>query len=219
MRLYRLAELTLPGLAVGFIAGLVAGGLAGFIGQPAGWALVTGLALGIPLALLGAGYTMLLVQNKVRLGGFAPAALYWLFAYPAARLLHEVLTSTILGGSPKLPPDVFGFLAYQGIVSAGFAIGFLWMHERVAPRYWQRIAGRNPAAARVYVRYAEHARILFEAKERRRAMRGQARAARRGGRPAAAPSRTADRPPARPGKATAVPAAEPSARKATSTRR
>ncbi|WP_211289026.1 hypothetical protein [Actinophytocola xinjiangensis] len=215
MRLYRLAELLLPGLFVGFIAGLVAGGLAGFVGQPIGWALVTGLALGIPLALLGAGYTMLLVQNKVRLGGFAPAALYWLIAYPAARLLHEVTTSAVIGGTPRLPEDVFGFLAYQGIVSAGFSIGFLWMHERVAPRYWQRISEHNPAAAKVYVRYAEHARIIFEAKERRKAMRGQVRAARRGGRPAGTPSPTADRPPARPGKNVA----KPEGRKATSTTR
>jgi hypothetical protein len=204
MRLYRLAELTLPGLAVGFIAGVLAGGLAGFVGQPVGWALVTGLALGIPLALLGAGYTMLLVQNKVRLGGFAPAALYWLIAFPAARMLHEVLTSWILGGSPSLPPDPLGFLAYQGIVSAGFSIGFLWLHERVAPQYWQRIAGRNPRAREVYLRYAEHARILFEAKERRKAMRDQVKAARRrGGRPETT-ARGADRPPARPGKSTAV---------------
>ncbi|WP_460398613.1 hypothetical protein [Actinophytocola sediminis] len=216
MRLYRLAELTLPGLAVGFIAGVVAGGLAGFIGQPAGWALVTGLALGIPLALLGAGYTMLLVQNKVRLGGFAPAALYWLIGYPAARLLHEVLTTTIIGGSPQLPPDVLGFLAYQGIVSAGFAIGFLWLHERVAPRYWQRIAGRNPMAREVYLRYAEYARVIFEAKERRKAMRDEVRAVRRRARkPSAASSPTADRPPARPGKSSV----KPQGRKATSTTR
>lgn len=215
MRLYRLAELLLPGLAVGFIAGVAAGGLAGFVGQPLGWALVTGLALGVPLSLFGAGYTMLLVQNKVRLGGFAPAALYWLIAFPAARLLHEVLTAAILSGTPSLPPDLLGFLAYQGIVSGGFSFGFLWLHERVAPRYWQRISSRNPRAAEVYVRYAEHARIIFEAKERRKAMREQAKAARRGRRPAAAPARSGDRPPARPGKASAKPAGK----KATSTTR
>src|ERR671933_399321 len=138
MRLFALARLTLPGLAVGFIAGVVAGGLAAFVGQPAGWALVSALTLGIPLGLLGAGYTMLL----------------------------------IIAGTPSLPPDPLGFLAYQGIVSAGFAIGFLWLHERVAPRYWARLAEHDPRAREVYLRYAGHAQAMVEANERRRAARG-----------------------------------------------
>jgi hypothetical protein len=173
MRLFQLARLTLPGLAVGFIAGVVAGGLAAFVGQPAGWALVSALTLGVPLGLLGGGYTMLLINGKVRLGGFAPAAMYWLAGFPLARLLHEVLTRLILTGEPGLPPDPLGFLAYQGIVSAGFAIGFLWLHERVAPRYWQRLAEHDEQARDVYLRYAVHARTIFEANERRRAARGR----------------------------------------------
>lgn len=168
MQLFRLARLTLPGLAVGFIAGVLAGGLAAFVGQPAGWALVSALTLGVPLALFGAGYTMLLIQGRVRLGGFAPAALYWLIAFPVARMLHEILTRFILTGEPGLPPDPLGFLVYQGVVSAGFAIGFIWLHERTAPLYWQRLAEHDPAARTVYLRYAEHARMAFEAKERRR---------------------------------------------------
>jgi hypothetical protein len=172
MRLFQLARLTMPGLIVGFIAGVVAGGLAAFVGQPAGWALVSALTLGIPLGVLGAGYTMLLINDKVRLGGFAPAAMYWLIGFPLARLLHEVLTHLILTGTPSLPPDPLGFLAYQGIVSAGFAVGFLWLHERFAPRYWQRLAQHDPAARQVYLRYAKHAQAVVEANERRRAARG-----------------------------------------------
>ena len=172
----RLFLLTLPGLAVGFLAGVIAGGLAAFVGQPAGWALVSALSLGVPLALAGGGYTLLLINEKVRLGGFAPAAAYWLVAFPLCRLLHEVLTVLILTGSPALPPDPLGFLAYQGIVSAGFAIGFLWLHERFAPRWWQRLAERDEAAERVYLRYAEHAQALFEAKERRKAATSRNRA-------------------------------------------
>lgn len=173
MRLFQLARLTLPGLAVGFIAGVVAGGLAAFVGQPAGWALVSALTLGIPLGLLGAGYTMLLINKKVRLGGFAPAAAYWLVGFPLARLLHEVLTHLILTGTPTLPPDLLGFLAYQGIVSAGFSIGFLWLHERVAPRYWARLAEHDPRARDVYLQYAKHAQLIVEQAERRRAARGR----------------------------------------------
>lgn len=173
MRLFQLARLTLPGLAVGFIAGVVAGGLAAFVGQPAGWALVSALTLGVPLGLLGAGYTLLMINKRVRLGGFAPAAVYWLVGFPLARLLHEVLTRFILTGEPGLPPDPFGFLAYQGIVSAGFAIGFLWLHERVAPRYWARLAEHDPRAREVYLRYARHAQAIVAASERRRAARGR----------------------------------------------
>jgi hypothetical protein len=173
MHLFRLARLTMPGLVVGFIAGVLAGGLAAFVGQPASWALVSALTLGVPLALLGSGYTMLLIQGRVRLGGFAPAALYWLVAFPFARLLHEVLTKFILAGELTLPPEPLGFLAYQGIVSGGFAIGFLWLHERIAPRWWQRLAVHDPEARGIYLRYAEHAKVMFEAKERRAAAIGR----------------------------------------------
>ena len=174
----RLFLLTLPGLAVGFLAGLVAGGLAAFVGLSAGWALVSALSLGVPLALAGGGYTLLLINEKVRLGGFAPAALYWLVAFPLCRMLHEVLTALILTGRPVLPPDPLGFLLYQAIVSAGFAIGFLWLHERLAPRWWQRLAVRDELAERVYLRYATHAQALYEAKQRRRAVADRHRAGR-----------------------------------------
>ncbi|MGH3761655.1 hypothetical protein [Actinophytocola sp.] len=179
MRLYRLLLLTLPGLAVGFVAGVFAGGLAAFVGQPTGWALVSAISLGVPLALAGGGYTLLLINERVRLGGFAPAALYWLVAFPLCRLLHEVLTKLLITGEVGVPPDLLGFLAYQGIVSAGFAIGFLWLHERLAPRWWQRLAQRDEVAERVYLRYAEHARAVFEAKERRKAVADRYRATRK----------------------------------------
>jgi len=164
----RLFLLTLPGLVVGFIAGVLAGGLTAFAGQPAGAAVVAALALGVPLALMGGGYTMLLINKRVRLGGFAPAALFWLIGFPLARLLHELAVSWYVAGTPALPPDTLGFLAFQGIVSLGFAIGFLWLHERMAPRWWARLAQHDDVAREVYLRYAGHAQAMFEAKERRR---------------------------------------------------
>jgi len=204
----RLFLLTLPGLAVGFIAGVFAGGLTAIVGQPAGAAVVAALALGVPLALLGGGYTMLLINKRVRLGGFAPVALYWLIAFPLARLLHELTVTWYVDGSATLPPETLGFLAFQGIISLGFAIGFLWLHERVAPRWWRRLAeSGDEVAEEVYLRYAGYARVLYETKERRKAMRDQVRAARRERRRPAATagsdSAPADRPPARPGKSTA----------------
>ncbi|GAB3503714.1 hypothetical protein [Amycolatopsis cihanbeyliensis] len=167
-RLRRNAELALPGGTVGLVAGAAAGGLAALVGQPAGWALVTALSLGIPLALLGGGYGLLIAYGRVRLGGFAPVALFWLVGFPLARLTHEALTHLVLTGRPALPPDLLGFLAYQGLVSAGFAIGFLWLHERIAPRWWLRIARHNPYAERILAAYAAHASALRNAKQARR---------------------------------------------------
>lgn len=169
----RLFLLTLPGLAVGFIAGVLAGGLTGIVGQSAGAALVAALALGVPLALLGGGYTMMLINKKVRLGGFAPAALFWLIGFPLARLFHELAVTWYVSGTPTLPPDTLGFLAFQGIVSLGFAIGFLWLHERVAPYWWRRLAEHDPDARAVYMRYANHAQAIVEAAERRKAARAR----------------------------------------------
>ena len=53
-------------------------------------------------------------------------------AFPLARLIHETTVSLVLTGQVRLPADLAGFLAYQGIVSFGWAIGFLWLHERIA---------------------------------------------------------------------------------------
>lgn len=163
-RLIRYGELAFPGFVVGFLAG---------------WALVSTVALGLPLGLFGAGYGLLAAFRKMRIGAFAPMALYWLIAFPLARLIHEVLTHLVIVGRPSLPPDPWGFLLYQALISAGFAIGFLWLHERIAPRWWRRIAPRNPDAAHVYSAYAEHAKQVYEAREARRAHRGRSRAAQR----------------------------------------
>lgn len=176
----RLFLLTLPGLVVGFIAGVLAGGLTAIVGQPAGAAVVAALSLGVPLALLGGGYTMLLINKRVRLGGFAPAALYWLIGFPLARLLHELAVTWYVGGTPTFPPDTLGFLAFQGILSLGFAIGFLWLHERMAPRWWARLTERgDEVAEQVYLRYAGHAQSMYEAKQRRKAVADRRRADRK----------------------------------------
>jgi hypothetical protein len=162
------AEVALPGILVGLTAGAVAGGLALLVGQPADWAAVTMLTLGVPLGLLGGTYGLLIAHKKVRLGGFAPAALFWLIGFPLSRLLQEMLTGLILAGRPRAPADLLGFLAYQGIVSAGFAIGFLWLHERLAPQWWLRVADHNPLAADVLGRYAQQASTLSAARRARR---------------------------------------------------
>jgi hypothetical protein len=156
-----------PGFAVGFLAGTSAGLMALVVGQPWAWALVAVVTLGVPLGLFGGMYSLLLAHGRVRIGGFAPACLFWLFAFPLARLLQEVLTRLVLVGEPGFPPNAWGFLAYQAIISAGFAIGFLWLHERIAPQWWRRMSSHNPVARRIYERYAAHARVMFQARAAR----------------------------------------------------
>jgi hypothetical protein len=180
-RLRQSAELALPGAAIGACTGLVAFGMALIVAQPVGWAAVNGLALGLPLALLGGGFGLLLAAGTVKPGVFAPAALYWFVGFPVARLLHEVLAGLLLAGRPALPADPLGFLAYQAMVSLGFAIGFSWLHERFAPDWLRRIRPGNPRAERLYGFYLQHAEARWQERQARRSARG----ARRGvGRPA-----------------------------------
>jgi hypothetical protein len=123
-----------PGAAVGLAAGVVAGGLAALVGQPLSWAAVTTVALGVPLSLLGGALGVLLASGRLPRGRFAPVALFWLAGFPLARLVHEIAVGLVIAGRFQLPADLAGFLAYQGLVSLGWAIGFLWLHERIALR-------------------------------------------------------------------------------------
>ncbi|MEU4420535.1 hypothetical protein AB0F81_07905 [Actinoplanes sp. NPDC024001] len=170
--------LALPGAGIGAVAGLAALGLALVAGQPVDWALATGVALGLPLVLLGGGFGLLQAAGTLTPGVFAPTALYWLAGFPLARLAHEVLVGLLLAGRPALPPDVLGFLAYQAIVSLGFAIGFSWLYERVTPGWLRRIRHGNPRAERLYQFYLRHAEAQWKAREHRRQARAAARAVR-----------------------------------------
>lgn len=151
------AEVTFPGAVIGLGTGGIAGGLAAVAGLPLGYIVLTALGLGIPLAIFGAGYNALLASGQIRLGGVVPAVLYWIPAFPLARLLHEVMLDVGSGRSILLPEALLPFLAYQAILSVGFAIGFLWMHEQLATFWWPRIRDHNPVAARYVGQYTRHA--------------------------------------------------------------
>jgi hypothetical protein len=179
-RIWQTLEVGFPGIATGLVAGAVVGGLAALIGQPIGWALTGALVLGVLLASVGAVYGVMLARGWGRPGLFAPAALLWLVGFPLARLVHATYTPVLLGGAPTPPADVLGFLAYQGIVSMGYAVGFIWLHERVAPYWFLRIRGHNPVAARIYETYSAHAESVYRQRTRRRAARGAGRASRGG---------------------------------------
>lgn len=183
VRMRNLVEVSVPGAATGVVAGLAVGGMALLVGQPATWAATGALVLGLPLALLGGGYGMLVGAGLVRPGVFAPAALYWLVGFPLARLLHETVPPALLGGGLTPPENLLGFLAYQALVSLGFAIGFIWLLERLMPHWLDRIRAHNPDAQRVYELYTAYAEMVWQARERRRARRkagtsGQVTAAR-----------------------------------------
>jgi hypothetical protein len=171
-------ELALPGAVIGLLGGVIAGGLAAAGGLPLAVVLVTGLGLAVPLALAGAVYELLLATGKFPLGTLAPAALLWVIAFPPIRVAHAAVTDLVAGDSVAVPYGWAAFIVYQVLVAVPFAIGYWWLHENFAPRWWYHIRGRNPVAdhfIRVQLQYAGAAE---EEKQRRRA-RTQARRAKR----------------------------------------
>jgi hypothetical protein len=161
-----LVEVTFPGAVIGFGTGMIPGGLAVVVGFPLGYTVLAVLGLGIPLAIFGAGYDALLASGRIRLGGVVPAALYWLPAFPLARLLYEVVIDIGSGRAILLREPLLSFLAYQAILSLGYAIGFLWLHEQLATLWWPRIRDHNPVAARYVSQYTRQAAATQQRKEK-----------------------------------------------------
>ena len=171
-------EMSLPGALIGLIGGLIAGGLAAAGGLSPVVVVVIGLGLALPLAFVGGVYELLLATGKFPLGTLAPAALLWAIAFPPIRVAHAAITDLVAGDSVAVPYGWAAFVAYQVLVAVPFAIGFWWLHENFAARWWFHIRERNPVAdhfVRVQLNYAVAAE---EEKERRRA-RAQARRAKR----------------------------------------
>ncbi|MGH3327563.1 MAG: hypothetical protein ACRDPT_07200 [Streptomycetales bacterium] len=163
------AELLLPGFVIGLAAGGMAGGLAALAGLPASYVLASALGLATPLALGGAGYNALLAAGRVRFGGVAPAALYWVPIFPAARLVHEVTLDAMLGQPIELPDALIPFLGYQALLSVGFGVGFIWLHEHLAPIWWVYIRHHNPKAEQYVGGYLKQAASIERRKAAKRA--------------------------------------------------
>lgn len=161
-----LAEFALPATAIGAIAWVAAGGLAAVAGQPAGWAITTGFALGLPIALLGAGWAALMALEKVPVGVFTPLGLYWLVGFPLAMLIHASVTEWVFTGAPGLPQEpLWQFLLYHALISVGFGFGFMWAHEKFGRHWWPRIRDHNVYAYRIVEQYKETAQELHDRKE------------------------------------------------------
>ncbi|GAA1449046.1 hypothetical protein [Nocardiopsis tropica] len=162
------AEVAVPGAAIGLVAGLFAAGVGAMAGLPALLNATVGAALGLPLALLGAGYCVLLARGVFSVGAVAPLALYWLVGFPLARLFDSYAVAAVLGNDTVLREPLLSFLALQAMLSFGFTIGFLWLHERIAPHWLLRVRGHNPVAAELVERYMEHADHLNKRRASRR---------------------------------------------------
>ena len=161
-----LAEFSVPAMAIGVLTALGAGILAAVVGQSIGWAVITGLALGLPISLLGMGYASLVALKKFPIGVFTPAAAYWLLGFPLAMLVQAIVTEWLVTGTPGLPAGpLWQFLAYNALLSMGFAIGFLWTHEYLGRHWWPRIRDHNPYAASCVEEYVELAIVMQERTE------------------------------------------------------
>jgi hypothetical protein len=142
----QVVELTLPGVVIGLLGGVILGVVVGGGGEPFHVALFAGVTLGVPLALAGAGYELLVAQGRIPLGVLTPVALYWAVAFTVARVFQTALLDLYAGSEVAVPYGWLDFLAYQALVSVGFGIGYWWLHENFAPLWWIRISGRNPVA-------------------------------------------------------------------------
>ena len=169
-------ELALPGVVIGLAGGLIAGGLAAAAGLSV-WVVLVAGGLGLPLAAVGALYEILLAKGRAPLGTLGPIALVWVIAFPPTRVVHAALTDLVAGDNVAVPYGWAAFIAYQVLVAVPFAIGYWWLHENFAARWWFHIRERNPVAdhfVRVQLAYAGEA----EAEKERRRQRQRARRSR-----------------------------------------
>ena len=174
----QVVELSAPGAAIGLLGGVIAGGLLAISGLSLPITLIAGVLLGIPLAAAGALYEILLAKGKVPMGTVAGAAMVWVPAWPVIRVVHGAVVDLIAGNGIATPNGILGFFIYQVLVSVPFAIGFWWLHENFAPRWWFRIRDRNPVAnhfIRVQLQYAGAAEEEKERQAAHRAAKAKAR--------------------------------------------
>ncbi len=142
----QVAELWVPGAAIGLFAGAIAGGLGLMGGLSLGLSLVAAVSLALPLALGGAIYDLLLTMGRIPLGPLAPMAMFWFVGFPVARIINAALVNALAGDPVAVPHGWLDFIVYSMLLSVGFAIGFWWMHQNYAPRWWFHIRDRNPVA-------------------------------------------------------------------------
>jgi hypothetical protein len=81
------------------------------------------LALTIPLLVAGVLFGWLTATKRL---DFRSAILYWVAAFPAARLTQHLLV-----GQGALKDGLIGFVIYQAIVGVVFGLGFLLLYQQL----------------------------------------------------------------------------------------
>jgi len=179
----QVADFSVPGAAIGLLGGVIAGALLAISGLSVGLTLVAAIGLAVPLAITGAVYEVLLAKGRLPMGTLSGAAMVWAVAWAPIRVVHAAVVDVFAGNPVAMPQGFASFVVYQVLVSVPFAIGFWWLHENFAPRWWFHIRDRNPVAnefIRVQLQYAGAAE---EEKARKEQVRLQKKAARRSRRP------------------------------------
>jgi hypothetical protein len=120
-----------PNAAAGALGATVTGGLMAVLASTAGG--LSGSVLGIlvltaVLVAAGVFYGRLLDSGRMR-AGFGPGILFWVVAFPVARMTHELM----VGFSEKgMAGGVFEFAVYQAMVGGAFGLGFVLLHTVIA---------------------------------------------------------------------------------------
>jgi hypothetical protein len=167
LSLRQVVELSMPGVAIGVLSGVIVGVLLAGVGEPLHVALFAAAMLGVPLAIAGAGYELLVAKGRFPLGMLTPVALYFAVAFTLCRVFQTAMLDLYAGSEVAVPHGWLDFLAYQAIVSVGFGIGYWWLHENFAPLWWIRIRERNPVANHFVQVKLEHAEAVAAQKARR----------------------------------------------------
>lgn len=171
----RALELAVPGIAIGLLGGAITGGALAAGGLSLDVALFAAVTLAIPLALAGAGFELLLARGRFPLSALTPVVLFWAVAFPVVRIVHAAILDVYAGESVAVPHGWLDFIVYQVLLSVAFGIGYWWLHENFAPRWWYHLRDRNPVAGRYMAVLIQH----VAADERRAEQRKQKRPTRR----------------------------------------
>jgi hypothetical protein len=169
-------ELAVPGIAIGVLTGLITGGALAAGGLAWDIALFAAVVLAVPLALAGAAFELLLARGLFPLSALTPVVLFWAVAFPLIRILHAGVVDLYAGASVAVPHGWLDFIVYQVLLSVAFGIGYWWLHENFAPRWWYHLRGTNPVAAQYMGVLIEH---VVETKQREQQRKQPRRKARR----------------------------------------
>ena len=172
----QMLELTVPGIAIGILCGIITGGALAAGGLALDVALFAGVALAVPIGLAGGVFELLLARGRFPLSALTPVVLFWVVAFPLARIVHAGVLDVYAGESVAVPHGWLDFIVYQVLLSVAFGIGYWWLHENFAPRWWYHLRDRNPVAAQYMGVLIEHVAETDqreqERKRRRKPRRG-----------------------------------------------